>query len=77
MQVQFPDENVSAQEVAAFYSDLIGQLTLCDRALIGVFLSSPGLTDEQRTAIDRWGQSVEAIVETAMARHFETGMLPQ
>ncbi|MDH0615158.1 MULTISPECIES: hypothetical protein [unclassified Agrobacterium] len=77
MQVQFPDENVSAQEVAAFYSDLLNQLTLCDRALIGVFLASPGITDEQRTAIATWGESVEAIVETAMARHFETGMLPQ
>lgn len=75
MTVQVPDATVSAKEVATFYSRLINQLSQCDRELVGAFLDSPALTQEQRAAIEKWSASVELIVESAKS-YIETGMQP-
>lgn len=83
MNLEFPKIVVSEhstatpEEVVSFYNDLLNQIVQNDRVLLNAFLNGPPLSDDQVTAIARWSNSIEPIVQMVMARNFETGMLPQ
>lgn len=72
------NEETTVADVVAFYTDIINQLVQNDRAIMSMLLNCEQLPPQIRASLNRWGGTVEAIVETAIARHFASpGTKPQ